>query len=200
MNSKNIYTPGSATAVNDAENSGDESPEKIMPFPIEHLPPAARAMAAEVARVERTPEPLAACCVLGFLSASIGGGLQVPSHPNKVARGNLFIMPSAKSGTGKSETFRPIAEPFFAYEREMVKHWETEILPRLLAEADLLESEIAKLKRDAVNIKPDPTRLGSVRDDIRDELKAKKKALADATAGANPPCLCCEDVTSQKLP
>jgi hypothetical protein len=51
------------------------------------------------------PKPLAGCCVLGFLSASIGAGLQVTSGPNRVTRANLYIMPSAESGSGKSETY-----------------------------------------------------------------------------------------------
>ena len=77
-------------------------------------------MAEAIARTERTPETLAGCCVLGILSASIGAGLQITSGPNRVTRGNLYIMASAESGSGKSETFRHAAKPFLAYERKMV--------------------------------------------------------------------------------
>jgi hypothetical protein len=107
---------------------------------------------------------------------------------------------SAKSGAGKSETFRPISEPFFDCEKDLVEHWEAEELPGLLAEADLLETEVAKLRRDAVKGKPEKKgRLGVEREAIRDELKAMKKAQANINNGLNPPRLCCEDVTSQKL-
>jgi hypothetical protein len=61
--------------VDGAANPGlADGEEKILPFPLEHLPPAARDMAEAIAHTERTPETLAGCCVLGFLAASIGAG------------------------------------------------------------------------------------------------------------------------------
>ena len=198
MNPPNIYKPGSAAAANTPLNS-DDADEKIAPFPLEHLPPVARAMADAVVRVHRTPETLAGCCVLGILSASIGAGLEVPSHDNRTARGNLFIAASAHSGAGKSETFRPVAEPLFAHEREMVKHWEAEVLPGLQAELDLVEAEIAKLKKDATRGRSGSEPLAADRDQIRRALKEMKQAQAEANKKLNSPRLCCEDVTSQKL-
>ncbi len=195
MNPNHIYKPGSVAAAGKAGSPSDDGgEEKIPPFPLQHLPPAARAMAEAVARVARTPEPLAGCCVLAVLSASIGAGLEVPSHPNKRARGNLHIMASAKSGIGKSETFRPVVEPFLAYERDMVEQWQSETLPGLQAEMDLLKKEIEMLLK-----KVGKGKSGVEREEIRDELQAKKKALADVEAGLNHPRLSCEDVPSEKL-
>ena len=120
MNPPNIYTPGSKPAANNAGHPGlAEGEEKIPPFPLHHLQPVARAMAEEIARTERTPEILAGCCVLGIVSASIGAGLQVKNGPSRFARGNLYIMASAESGSGKSETFRHAAKPFLAYEQKI---------------------------------------------------------------------------------
>jgi hypothetical protein len=172
----------------------DETEEKNSPFPLQHLPPVARAMAEAIARTERTPETLAGCCVLGILSASIGAGLQITSGPNRVTRGNLYIMASAESGSGKSETFRHAARPLFAYENDLLERWKTETLPGLQADAALLESEIAKIKKDAFKGKS-----GMEREELRDELQAKQRTLANVNAGLNPPRLCCEDVTSEKL-
>lgn len=194
--SKQIYKPGSGATANGVGHPGpDDGEEKASPFPLEHLPPIARDMAEAVARVARTPEALAGCCVLGILSASIGAGLQIPSQPGKIARPNLYIIVSFPSGAGKSETFRPVAEPFLAYERDMVERWQAETLPGLEADADLLKKEIeALLKRNGKG------KTGMEREEIRRELAAKKKALAEAIAGiANPPRLVCEDVTSQQL-
>jgi len=168
--------------------------EKLQPFPLEHLPPAARAMAEAIAHTERTPETLAGCCVLGILSASIGAGLQITSGPNRFTRGNLYLMPSAESGSGKSETFRHAAKPFFIYEQETVKRWKADTQPGLQAEADMLESEMARLRKAASKGK-----LGLEREELRNELQAKKKALADVNIKLNAPSLCCEDVTSEKL-
>jgi hypothetical protein len=189
MNQNHIYKPDSG------KNPGhDETEEKISPFPLQHLPPVARDMAEAIARTERTPETLAGCCVLGFLSASIGAGLQVTSGPNRVTRGNLYIMASAESGSGKSETFRHAAKSFFAYEREMIEQWKAETLPSLQAEKEMLESEIAKLKKDAFK-----SESGMAREETRAAMKAKKKALADVEAKLLAPALCCDDTTSEKL-
>ncbi len=111
--SNHTYKPGNGAMVNGTGHPGDEGEDKIVPFPLQHLPPAARAMAEAIARTERTPETLAGCCVLGFLSASIGAGLQTTSGPSRLTRGNLYIMASAESGSGKSETFRHAAQPVF---------------------------------------------------------------------------------------
>ena len=148
--SNHVYKPGSGPMVNGAGRPGaDDGEDNISLFPLQHLPPAVRAMAQAIARTERTPETLAGCCVLGILSATIGAGLQIKSGPDRVTRGNLYLMASAESGSGKSETFRHAARPFFAYERELLEHWKAEILPSLQAEADLLESEIAESRKDA---------------------------------------------------
>lgn len=200
MNQSRIYKPNSGATANGAGNPGiDEGEEKILPFPLQHLPPAARAMAEAIARTERTPETLAGCCVLGFLSASIGAGLQVKSGPDRVTRANLYIGASAESSTGKSETFRHAAKPFFAYERDLIERWKAETLPGLQAEAEMLESEIAKLKKDAFSGKSGKGKSGMEREEIRAALQLKKKALAEVNAGLIAPALCCEDVTSEKL-
>ena len=191
--SNQIYKPGSIKSPGPLEPE-----EKIPPFPLEHLPPVARAMAEAIARTERTPETLAGCCVLGILSASIGAGLQVMSGGNRVTRGNLYIMPSAESGSGKSETFRHAAKPFLTWELATVEQWKHETLPGLQAEAEMLESEIARLKKDAGGGKTG-CKTGMEREEIRDALQAKKKALADIEDKLNPPRLCCEDVTTERL-
>ncbi len=194
MNPQSIYKPGGSATANGVAKSGDDTEEKIAPFPLQHLPPVARDMAAEIARTERTPEILAGCCVLGILSASIGAGLQVKNGPSRFARANLYILASAESSSGKSETFRHAAEPFLAYEKKMLEHWQAEIWPGLQAEAEMLESEIAKLKKDAIKGKS-----GMAREETRAAMQAKKKALADVNKKLNPPRLYCENVTSEKL-
>jgi hypothetical protein len=195
MNPKRIFKPGSVAAPSKVGHPGtDEADEKVQPFPLHHLPPTAQAMAEATARTERTPETLAGGCVLSILSASIGAGLQVESGSNRVTRANLYILLSAESGSGKSETYRHVVKPFMDFEQQIVDRWKANTLPGLQAEADILESEIAKLKRGAFNCKSSVERA-----EIYDALKAKKKALAEIGAGLNAPRLCCEDVTSEKL-
>jgi hypothetical protein len=77
----------------------------------------------------------------------------------------------------------------------MVEQWQADVLPSLEAEADLLRKEIEGLLK-----KKGKGKSGMEREEIRRDLSAKKKALAEAIAGIeNPPRLCCEDVTSQQL-
>ena len=195
MNPNHIYKPASGQAANNAGQPGlGEGEEKILPFPLQHLPPAARAMAEAIARTERTPQTLAGCCVLGFLSASIGAGIAVKNGPNRTARGNLAIMASAASGTGKGESFRHAARPFFEFENRMVERWKADTLPGLQAEAHLLKSEIANLTKAKGKNKS-----GMEREDIRAELQKKHKALADVEARLNEPRTSCQDVTGEKL-
>lgn len=195
MNPNHIYKPGSGQTVNSAGHPGlADGEEKILPFPLQHLPPAARAMAEAIARTERTPETLAGCCVLGIVSASIGAGLQITSGPNRVTRGNLYIMASAESGSGKSETYRHAAKPFQDFERDVVERWRMETKPKVETEKAILESRIAQLKKE----------VGRTKDSIeqeamRGELEKATADLMKAEADCIAPRLCCEDVTSEKL-
>ena len=93
------------------------------PFPLHSLPPAVEAMARAIAEAERAPESLAGCCVLGILSAAIGAGLHVDSGRQRVTRGNLYIVASAESCSGKSEIFRQAVQPFSEFERALIEAW-----------------------------------------------------------------------------
>jgi hypothetical protein len=81
----------------------DEPSEAAKPFPLHCLPSLVEAMAKEVCATERVPESLVGCCALGILSASIGAGLAVRSASNRITRGNIYLLASAESGSGKSE-------------------------------------------------------------------------------------------------
>jgi hypothetical protein len=131
---------------------------------------------------------------LGILSASIGAGLQVTSGPNRVTRGNLYIMASAESGSGKSETFRHAAKPFHDFERDAVERWRTETAPKVETEAAMLESRVAQLKKDAGRAAD-----AIEREAIRGELEKATADLTKAKADCIAPALLCEDVTSEKL-
>lgn len=188
-----IYKPGNAATATGAQHPGtdDDTPK---PFPLDCLPPVAADMARAIVHTERTPIILAGCCVLGIVSASIGAGIEVKSGPNRTSRANLFILAGGESASGKSETFRHAAQPFFDFEKGMFEKWKAETLPGLQAEADLLESEIRKLTSAKGKIKT-----GVEREELRADLQAKKKALADIKEKINWPRLTCEDVTSEKL-
>ena len=151
-----------------AEHSGDETEAK--PFPLHCLPPSVVAMARVIAETERTPASLAGCCTLGILSAAIGAGLRVRSGPDRFTRGNLYLVASAESGSGKSETFRHAARPFTDFEAELLERWKASVLPGLAAEKDILEVEMGKLRKLIA---------GDKNGGSRDELKARRDAAKD---------------------
>ena len=139
-------------------------------------------MAAAICMTERVPSALAGCCVLGILSASIGSGLQVKSGPDRKTRGNLYILGSAESGSGKSETFRHAARPFQKFESERLKEWRESTRPRLQADKDILESEIIALKKKATSKDKDTLNPILGQEKLRENLTEKKAKLAEVKA------------------
>lgn len=145
-----------------------------------------------ICKTERTPESLVGCCLLGVLSASIGKGLQVKSGPNRVTRANLFLLASGESGSGKSETLRHAAQPLQRFEDEQIEKWERDTLPGLLAEKEMLEREIADLKKKKFS--------GHVeREEVRADLERNRRALLELEGKLQTPVLIVEDITSQSL-
>ena len=173
---------------------GVDDDHELTPFPVDCLPGAAGDMARAIAAAERVPQSLTGCCVLGILSASIGTGLEVRSGGQRVTRGNLFILASAQSGTGKSESFRHAARPLQDYEREILEQWRRDTLPGLQAEKDLLESEINALKKTAG--KKDS---GIEREATRQEMEQKNARLLELDGLLQPPVLAVDDITSERL-
>jgi hypothetical protein len=162
------------------------------PFPLRCLFPACEAMARAICDTVRVLESLPGCCILGILSAAVGRGLQVKSGPNRVTRGNLYILASAESGSGKSETFRHAAKPFQDFEVQRVTAWKTEMKPGLLAEHKVLEAQIATLTKST-------DKGNRSTEEIREELREKIAALENVEAKLRTPALSCDDVTSEKL-
>lgn len=171
-----------------------DSPPAPIPFPLECLPPAARDMAAAIVAVERVPSSLAGPVVLGILSGSVGAGLEVQSGPHRRTRSNLYVVASAESGSGKSETLRHADAPLLAFESATLDRWRTETLPGAKADAKLLAGDIQRIEK-AAGKAPDPT----ARQALRDDLAEKERQLAEAETAMQAPVLTVEDVTVEKL-
>lgn len=184
-----------AHANNENNTEINTTPEEMSQglFPLDALGVTLEAMGRAICTTERTPNALAGCCLLGILSASLGAGLQVQSGPNRFTRAGLYLLPSAESGCGKSETFRHIARRFFELERKMLKAWEIGELPRIAAELEFTEAEIGKLKGKAGKLE------GQARKDALRELQDKKAEVQSLKKKLTPPTLTCEDVTVERL-
>ena len=157
-------------------------------------------MARAISESVPVPESLAGCCVLGTVSAAIGANLKVQSAPDRLTRANLYLMPSALSGTGKSEAFRHATEPFVEFEHGMIDQWERSDLPALLADQEVLEIEIAALKKKISSIAAGLKNGGTADQAILKEGLVEKLAVrADVEKLLHVPILTVEDVTIEEL-
>ncbi|MBX3739982.1 MAG: DUF3987 domain-containing protein [Akkermansiaceae bacterium] len=173
---------------------GDEDEEKNIAFPVEALPPVARAMTAEIARVSTSGNvPLAALCVIGIGSAALGGGIALSSGGGRQTKGNLYILGIAESGAGKGESFNLAAAPFYAAGGEALRRFEEDTRRPLDAELQLLEREAKSLAQKAANKEGEEA--GKLRQEFQilqtriNDIKARlaaapKYSVADATKEA----------------
>jgi len=165
-----------------------------LPFPTHVLPPAIAQMVRAVARVQRVPEALPALVALGLVSASIGGGLAVQSILPRPLRGNLFIVGTAASGCGKTESFRALATPLLARQEGIQERWQTVELPRLQAELRSLDARLKRLDRDIAK-KSDPTEIERLRGQMEFFLARRNQI----TSQLNAPLLVTQDTTVERL-
>jgi hypothetical protein len=160
-----------------AENVGDETEEKNTSFPIEALPPVARAMTEEIARVSTSGNvPLASLCVIGITSAALGGGITLSSGGERQTKGNLYILGIAESGSGKGESFNLAAAPFHSAGADALRRFEEETKCPLDSELQLLDRQAKSLANKAAN------KEGEEADKLRQEFQALQSRINDIKA------------------
>jgi hypothetical protein len=152
----------------------DESDEAVWPFPLHCLPLRVVPMAKAVCETERVPESLVGCCALGMLSASVGAKLIVQSGSNRITRGNIYLMASAESGSGKSESFRHMAKPFQGFESDRIERWKEE-QPETVARRDLLKADIRARERQYSKGFDEEDKYPKGRDEEEGEERKKRK-------------------------
>jgi uncharacterized protein DUF3987/CHC2-type zinc finger protein len=184
---------GSAHAVIVLPSDEDDEPLPA-PFPVELLPSPMAAMVAAVAKCHRVPVALPGICALGAASAAIGAGLEVVSGPGRMTRANLFLIGSAESGCGKSETFRVIDAPLVDHQAALLEMWKEKTHPKLQAEIGLLNREITGYEKKAAKC-VDPTE----RDRLLGELEFKVAKRDDLQRKSSMPCVIAQDVTTERL-
>ena len=170
-----------------------DEPERAS-FPMDCLPATLVGLASGVARTARVPERLTGVCALGLVSAAIGAGLEVQSDPQRTTRGNLFLLVSAETGTGKSRTFELLAAPLLDHQEKLQERWRKESAPRIQSNFKILERELANLEKKAARA-TDP----SERERLRAEHEyktAEKNQLATCNI---QPLLLVQDATTERL-
>lgn len=176
------------------EPAADTSEPSPAPFPTDALPPNMAEMIRSVARSERVPEVLPAVCALGVVSAVIGAGLEIASVGSKTTRANLFLLASAESGSGKSETFRLVAAPLLDHQRRTQDQWGQKIKPQLQSEIAVLNREIADDEKKAAK-----TSDHDQRKQIMARLEFRRARSEELTRQLVMPSLVAQDVTTERL-
>jgi hypothetical protein len=131
-------------SLQNAQGEQQPEPEKLA-FPIDALPPAAQEIAREIARTRLLPPDLPGSMALAAASAALGKGIELNCPPHRT-RPNIFLLATARSGTGKSDCARDIFAPLYLAEDQASEaHRQTRL--RKGAEAKLLEREISTIKK-----------------------------------------------------
>ncbi len=190
----------SPAPLNNADNAdfgtgdstgNDSSPDE--PFPLDALPAAMREITAEAARVSLTPISLTASCVLATVSAAMGGGLEVDSGGVRRARGNLYLLVIAESGTGKGAGFKAVSQPFLNAELDALFDWRERTLIRAKTEIMVAEAQMKRLKEGLGKPKTEE------RESLLDELAEANRELEAAKLRAVEPTWITADSTREAL-
>src|SRR5213078_185722 len=82
--------------------------------------------------------------------------LEVISGPDRITSANLFLLASGESGSGKSESCRPIIAPLIQHQAERLETWKQKTHPDIQAEIARREAERKALeKKIAKALRPD---------------------------------------------
>ena len=189
-----IYDPNSTEVNSDADVLEHPANDTLEQMPLSLLPVPFRQMSEAISHSARVPQSLAGCCVLGALSASIGSGLKVRSGADRFSFANLFIMASAASGSGKSESFRLALGPFFKAEKESIDDWKENTQSNVIADKMYVDARIDELKK---KLKADLDPLDP--NDIKRELEKLIKQSDELGYRLEQPCFSTEDATSEAI-
>ena len=176
------------------ESEPPEADAPPSPFPTVSLPPTLREFVAALAAAYRVPEALPACCALAATAAAIGAALEMVSGPDQQrTRPNLYVFPSADSGSGKSKVFKVVLAPLFDFEAVLLERWRKEDGPRKDAEEIFLIKQIEELKKDVKK---------SMSEEDRERIiaaLAHPKARLEELKNTTAPRLVCQDATIEAL-
>lgn len=135
--------PEDVMAVPCSGTQQDERPA----FPVDALPDAAKAITLEISRTRLLPCDLPGAMALAVTAAALGKGLELDCPPHRT-RANIFMLASARSGTGKSDCYRDLTAPLY-YAQQLANEGHEQTRHQKFAEARLLEKEISKISGEA---------------------------------------------------
>jgi hypothetical protein len=128
-------------------DADDEQAERRSPFPAHCLSPLLSEMVEATAESIGVHINLPAIASIAVVSASLGKGVYAHSGPDQRMRGNLFVVGSANSGTGKSEGIKPITLPLKSFEDEKRSYFNEITYPELDSKERRDERRLRKIEQ-----------------------------------------------------
>jgi hypothetical protein len=192
MNAKENPRIKKLAAEKEAEANGEWTPP---PFPVASLPPIARKMACEVARVLRVPVAMTAPIILAVVSACIGKKLRAVTLRGRVTPANLYIVLCKESGTGGSSAFQAVTAPFNGLQTHILKRFRAEVLPDLEGQTKALNAETEASCR----VLKDPKATDEGKQKARETIKANHIKLQAVEDEKRLPLLITGDATPEAI-
>ncbi|HPA19077.1 MAG TPA: DUF3987 domain-containing protein [Verrucomicrobiae bacterium] len=192
-----LVTPSSHHAA-----STDESDEILDPgpFPIEALPPAARAMAVAASEAYQTAPELPAMASLATLSAAIGKAFFVTDAvPGRRTHLNLYIIAGAPKSYGKSsgaDIVRPIVEA----SNDLAEDFRRNRLPSLKSRIATLEALKSGILKQIARPRSAETPAGDeMPPDLRTRLEKAEREIDEIKTELLDPSLWIGGATTEAL-
>jgi len=140
-------TPASCTPPRDRIPYEDCSLPERGEFPLDAIPIVLSDYARQLADAYQIPVELPSMCMISAISGALGKQWEaVNAASDRKTRGNLLVILSLPSGSGKSVSSR-IARPIQSFEDCRTENWLGIERPRISSEIQALESEIHVIKR-----------------------------------------------------
>jgi len=184
---------------------GQERP--LPPFPVAALPPPLRAFVEAEAEATQTPLDMSAMLVLGCVSASIAGKVEIELEKGYREPLNLFVVTAALPGERKSGTFADVFAPLKSAEQDAIALAAPAIAKaktnRTILEQKIkgVRSEFAGLKRSEQDTNYRDNKVGASAEGglkLRARLEELEEELRKAEV-PNEPQYLADDVTMERL-
>ena len=126
----------------------EPEPGDLNPFPLDDMPRVMRDLAVASAEINQSMPELSVVTMLGVLSAALGKGIELKTTKGRCVSGNLMMIVSMPTGSGKTSEAGPLLDMVHEYQRKR-RHDHRKQGYRKQAALSVLRREIEKLENAA---------------------------------------------------
>lgn len=162
-------------------------------FPVEVLPGASLEVVEAVAKSLAGSFANVAAPVLGAASIAIGKGAILSDQSGTRTHGNIFLIVSQETGTGKSRTFRLLFQPIESFQDELQEKWNSGTKHSVQAQLENLEIASKCIKKKLHDAK------GGNLKELLQRLADTSREIEGLKLQLTPPCILTEDATLEVI-